>query len=193
MALTPLATVADLQARSIATADTMLVEALLAAASDAVREAAGTAINETTATVKVPTPLGRALRLPGPVRSVSSVLLDGEPIADWSLRGDTLWRSSWQCPSDIPGEVTVTYTFGLAEVPADIVNLVCSLVAAGIAHAADGFEARGDLTMLRIDDYSEQYAQGADAVSTPMELPDRTRRMLAERFGGGATMVETRS
>lgn len=189
----PLATVADLTARGIETSNTALIEALLDAASSAIREAAGTPITETTATAKFPTPDSRRLDLPAPVRSVASVVLDGEEISDWSLRGNSLWRHRWQLPGDLPGEVTVTFTFGLTETPADIVDLVCNLVGAGIAHAEGGYEAKTGLAYESIDDYRVGYAQGADANVSPMELPDRTRRMLARRFGGGSAMVVTRS
>lgn len=189
----PLATVSDLEIRGIDIPDTALVETLLASASAAVRDAAGTVITETTATVALPTPQGRRLQLPGPVQTVESVRLNGEEITDWVVRGDSLWRSRWQCRGDIPGEVEVTLTFGLLDVPEDIVDLVCSLVGAGVARAADGYEAKHGITSERIDDYSVQYTQGADAVVTPMELPARTRRWLASRFGGGVAMVATRS
>lgn len=193
MALTPLATVADLNARGVDTSNLTLVTALLDSASAAVRDAAGVAITETTATIKLSTPADRRLRLPPPVRSVASVLVNGEAVTDWSLRDDSLWRASWQAPTDIPGEVTVTFTYGLAEVPADIVDLVCALVGAGVALAGEGYEAKTGKTYENVDDYRVGYAQGSDAVVSPMELPDRTRRMLARRFGGGTAMVGSRS
>jgi len=89
--------------------------------------------------------------------------------------------------------VTVSLTFGLAEVPADVIDLVCNLVAAGLAHAEGGYESSVGKLSERIDDYSVQYAQGADAVVSPMKLPERTRRMLARRFGGSAAMAVMRS
>lgn len=193
MALQPLATTADLAARGIDKSDSELIDELLEAASSAVRDAAGVAISELTTTITLPTPQGRRLHLPGPVVEVTAVVLDGEPITDWKLRGSDLWRSSWQRGGDIPGEVEVTFTFGLDEVPADIVDLVCNLVGAGVSHAAEGYEAKTGMTRERIDNYAVGYAQGDDAVSSPMQLPKSTRRMLASRFGGGVTMVETRS
>jgi hypothetical protein len=193
VALAPLATVTDLDNRGIDITDTALVQSLLASASAAVRDAAGVAISEVTATITLPTPVGRRLHLPSPVRTITAVLLDGGAITDWKLRGDSLWRSSWQHQGDIPGEVTVTFTFGLPDVPEDIVDLVCNIVGAGVAHAAEGYEAKTGKTQERIDDYSVGYTQGDEAVVSPMELPDRTRRMLARRFGGGAAMVGTRS
>jgi hypothetical protein len=198
VALTDLAAVADLNARGIDTSDGPLVTALLASASAAVRDAAGVPITEITATIVLSTPEGRRLRLPGPVRSVAAVLLDGEALTDWTLRGGDLWRAEgWQCRGDIPSEAEVTLTFGLPEVPADIVDLVCLLVGAGVKLAAEEYAARAGVIGVteRVDDYQYgvQYAQGEAATVSPMELPERTRAMLARRFGGGATMVAVRS
>lgn len=194
MALTPLATPADLEARGIDTTDAALTEALLASASAAIREAAGTPISQTTATIVVSSPAGRRLDLPGPVQTVDSVTVDGQEVPDWSLVDDSLWLArSWTRPGGIPKPVTVTLTFGLSEIPADIIDLVCNLVAAGLAHAEGGYESSAGKLSERIDDYSVQYAQGADAVVSPMELPERTSRMLARRFGNSAASVVMRS
>ena len=190
----PLATTADLAARGIDTTDTALTDALLASASAAIRDAAGVPISRTTATITLATPAGRRLDLPPPVQSVDSVAIDGDPVTDWSLVDNSLWRvRPWTRPGDIPKPVTVTLTFGLSEVPADIVDLVCNLVAAGLAHAEGGYASSVGKVSERIDDYSVQYAQGADAVVSPMELPERTRRMLARRFGGSSAMAVMRS
>lgn len=199
MALTPLATVADLDARGIDTTDTVLVDALLASASAAVREAAGVPITETTSTISLPTPVGRRLQLPPPVSSVSSVSVDGEQVTDWTLVASSLWRArGWQRPGEIPGVVDVTLTFGLPGTPADIVDLVCNLVGAGVKHTEDGYAVRkpGLAGWAEgVDDYrrSEQYAQNADQTASPMELPKRTRQWLATRFGGGVWTVVSRS
>ncbi|PXY20883.1 hypothetical protein [Prauserella muralis] len=197
MALAPLATDADLQARGVDTTNTARVAALLAAASAEVRSAAGVPISKATATVSLPTPEGRRLALPGPVRSVTSVAIDGEPVDDWKLSGGAIWRPRWRRAGELPGDVHVTLTFGLDEVPADVVDLVCNLVGAGLEHADAGYAARSGVTSERehVDDYdvSVQYAQGGAATATPMELPDATRRRLRARFGGGAVMVVSRS
>lgn len=194
MAISPLATPADLEARGIDTSDAALVDALLASASASIRDAAGSPITETSATITVASPAGRRLDLPGPVRSVDSVTMDGQEVSDWTLVGDSLWRPrSWTVPNGTPAPVTVSLAFGLAEAPADVVDLVCNLVAAGLAHAEGGYESSAGKLSERIDDYSIQYAQGADAVVSPMELPERTRRMLARRFGGSAAMAVMRS
>lgn len=200
MALPALATVANLTDRGIDTTNTARVNALLASASAAVRAAAGRhPITETTATIVLPTPEGRRLALPGPVRSVSSVTIDGTAVTDWTKSTDSLWRDTWRLSAyDLPGEITVSLTFGLSAVPDDIVDLVCNLVGAGIEHSAAGYAARSGVTSEseRIDDYdrSRQYAQGRQATATPMELPEATKRALRARFAaGGLVTVVSRS
>lgn len=200
MALPALATVANLTDRGIDTTNTARVNALLASASAAVRAAAGRhPITETTATIVLPTPEGRRLALPGPVRSVSSVAIDGTVVTDWTKSTDSLWRDTWKLSSDdLPGEITVSLTFGLSAAPDDIVDLVCNLVGAGLEHAEAGYAARSGLAgeSERIDDYdrSRQYAQGGQAIATPMELPAGTKRALRARFAaGGLVTVVSRS
>lgn len=197
MALTPLATPDDLEDRGIDVTDTVLVSTMLAVASAEVRGAAGSPISEVTSTVRL---TGRRssqyLRLPGPpVQSVTTVLdSDSVEITDAELDGDRLWRyCGWGIYCDRPYFYNVTYVHGLPEVPADIVDLVCSLAAAGLNAAADGgYGARSGVIAERIDDYSVQYAQGADAVANVMEIPARTRRMLRARFGASAGTVASR-
>jgi hypothetical protein len=187
MALAPLASVADLTLRGIDTSNEDLCEALLGAASAAIREAAGSPISEVTSTVVLDGVQGSRLALPsGPVTSVDSVTIDGNAVTDYIVHGGILRRGAgWAagCHGIAPAPVEVTYTHGYPEVPADIVNLVCMFVAAGLAEAADG--ARAGIVGERIDDYSVQYAQGEQAVASAMEIPERTQRMLRARFGGG--------
>lgn len=192
MALAPLATPADLEARNI-DATEPLASAMLAAASAEVRAAAGSPISQTTSTVRL---TGwwydQFLKLPGPpVVSVDKVEIDGDEVDDWRLSRDRLWRASgWGCDYG-PSEVVVTYTHGFTAVPADIVDLVCSLAGAGIAAAQEGYASHAGVVTERIDDYSVTYAQGAEAVATVMELPERTRNRLRARFGGSARLVRS--
>lgn len=192
MALAPLATVDDLTARNIDATDP-LASTMLAVASAAVREAAGSPISQTESTVDL---IGRwcepYLRLPGPpVVSVSKVLIEGVEVTDWRLVGDRLWRCQGWAVTYGPNRVTVTYTHGLPEVPDDVVDLVCSLAGAGVAAAAESYAAHGGVVAERIDDYSVTYAQGADAVASVMELPEGTRNRLRARFGGSARLVRS--
>lgn len=197
MALDPLATQADLEARgvSVETAETAIVGVYLDVASTAVREAAGVAISQTGSTVAVEGQPEQWLTLPGPpVTAVDTVELDGEAVTDWRLRSGRLWRAcGWQTGCG-PSEVTVTYTHGLLSVPADIVDLVCRLAAAALVayRASPGGEALAarDVRAERIGDYSVTY--GDDGLITEMELPDYLRERLAARFGGGVEVVRSR-
>ena len=196
MALAPLATPDDLAARGLDVSDTALVDTMLAVASASVRAAAGSPIAQTTSTVKLSGGSGdRYLRLPGPpIRSVELVLVDGIEVTDWRLQGDRLWRAvGWGDECSGPVDVDVTYTHGLPEVPEDVVDLVCSLAAAGMAAATGGdYGLRAGIVAERIGDYSVTYAQGAEAVASVMELPRRTKQLLRARFGGSAGTVRHR-
>ncbi|MFW6092225.1 MAG: hypothetical protein ACODAF_10080 [Actinomycetota bacterium] len=195
MALDPLATTADLTARGIEFDETR-AEEFLDSASAEVRNAAGVPILEATFTVKLPGVCDQWLHLPGqPVTEVTSVEIDGESVDDWKLIGGHLWREDgWQDEWWEPSEVTATITGGLAEVPRDIVDLVCSMVGLALDRASGGgYASRGDQVAARIDDYSEQYdASSGGRKAGPMELPEATRQRLRNRFGGGAALVRSR-
>lgn len=196
MALDPLATLADLAAlgMTIDGDEAAIAERYLAIASAAVREAAGSPISETTSTVVVEGEADQRLRLPGPpIQSVAEVAIDGVTATDWRLRSDRLWRfAGWTAAT--PSEVEVTYTHGLPNVPDDIIDLVCRMVAAAmVAYRSqdDGAGlAAGNITSERIGDYAVTY--GGDKLITEMELPDYLRERLAARFGGGAGLVRSR-
>lgn len=197
MALAPLATVDDLVALGLVLTEDEepITENYLAVASAAVREAAGTPISETSSTVSLEGEADQRLRLPGPpIQSVDAVAIDGVAATDWRLRSDRLWRFGGWTTASGPSEVTVTYTHGLPEVPADIVDLVGRLVAGALAsyRADDGGASLGTqvVTSERIGDYAVTY--GGDGLATDMELPAYLRERLAARFGGGAGLVRSR-
>ncbi|MBX6360102.1 MAG: hypothetical protein IRZ03_08485 [Acidobacterium ailaaui] len=196
MTLSDLATVADLTARGVDTTDSAKVSAFLAAASAAVREAAGVPITRETYTVTLAGSPDAWLPLPGqPVTSVSDVEIDGTAVTDWKLVGGNLWRChGWQACHHSPSVVTATITGGLTTVPEDIVDLVCAMVGMALARAEGGdYSSRGDLIQVRIDDYSEGYESSAGSrTAGPMELPELTRRRLRARFGGGVALVRSR-
>lgn len=197
MALSPLATVADLTARGLTVApeETALVGVYLDVASTAVRTAAGVPISQTTSTITLEGEPQQRLHLPGPpVTEVTTVVVDGQPVTDWRLRSGALWRAAgWSDPCE-PSEVDVTYTHGLPEVPADIVDLVCRIAAATlIAYRSqpngEGLAAK-DIRSERIGDYSVQYGDGGRI--TEVELPQYLRDQLRARFGGGVSVVKSR-
>lgn len=198
MAFDPLAVVADLEVRGVDVTDADLATEMLAVASAAVREAAQCPISQAESTVTLPAWGDRILRLPGvPLVSVDSVEIDGDvvPSTDYKLIPEGLWcASGWGCSSE-PALVEVTYTHGLAEVGADIVDLTCNLAAAGMAEARSlaaggSFDPRA--AAERIDDYYVQWTVGAEALGSVFDLPAATRARLRSRFGGGAALVDTR-
>lgn len=198
MALDPLATVADLEARglSVDAAETDIVATFLAEASAAVREAAGVPISQTTSTVDLEGPDdSQWLTLPGPpIQSVATVEIDGQAVTDWRLRSHRLWRAGGWSTGYGPSEVTVTQTHGLPEVQDDIVGLVCRIAAAVlVAHRAEpdgeGLAAK-DVRSERIGDYAVQYGDGGRI--TEIELPEYLREQLAARFGGGISLLKAR-
>lgn len=193
MALPSLASPADLTARKIDTSDAALVDVMLAVASASVRGAAGSPILVTTSIVKLDGWLSTPwLQLPGPpVRSVSAVTINGTAVTDWRLAQERLWRRCGWGVDDGPAEVQVTLTHGLDEAPADIVDLVCTLASAGIAAAGKAGIPAGVVAQA-VGDFSVKYAEGADAVATVMDLPERTRTWLRHMFGGSAAVIGSR-
>lgn len=189
MALAPLATVADLTRLGVPTGDAALVESLLESVSAEVRDAAGSPISRVTATITLTGSREQYLPLPvKPVTEVAAVELDGLPVTDWKLVDGRLWRAGgWSFYA--PTLINVTLTYGYATVPADIVRLVCMMVAAGVYASEDGFNSSRGLTYESVDDSRVGYATGDAEVVDVAGLPERTRAMLRERFGGGATVT----
>lgn len=171
-----------------------MLSTLLGAASSSVRDAAGSPISRGTWTIAIPGRPDQWLTVPiQPVVSVTDVKLDGVELADgeWRLVGGRLWRArGWRNGCE-PAEITATVTGGLDPVPADIVDLVCSMVGSALVRVGEGYRSRqDDPSAIRIDDYSEQYTVTAgDRLAGAMELPAATRDRLAARFGGGAVVV----
>lgn len=192
MALAPLATTTDLSARGVTVGNLALA---LDVASAAVRDAAGSAISQLTSTVVVNAPRGNLLPLPGLVRSVASVSVDGTALTadDYEVLPNGLWRECGWAPLGIPLPVTVTYTHGLAStaVPADIVDLTCQLAIAWLNHTAAGGGSTAGLQSVAIDDARESYTDEAAAQISPVFIPEATRNWLARRFGAGVEVVET--
>ncbi|MFB4320668.1 hypothetical protein [Actinomadura sp. 21ATH] len=200
MALAPLATTADLDARRIAWDDEQLAETYLGVASAAVRDAAGVPISRVTSTVALYGDGSSWLRLPGPpIVSVTSVVLDGETVAPdgdggYALIDGRLFRPyGWGVCAPVPRPVTVTYVHGLAEVPADVVDLVCRMAATAIVLAGEEDDGSGlavsNIAAERLGDYAVTY--NGESGTTEMELSDRTRSRLSNRFGGAGAQVVT--
>ena len=190
MALTPLATVADLEARgvTVAAGELAAVTVYLDVASTLVRDAAGSPVSQTESTVKVEGRGTDRLPLPGaPVTAVSATLADGVALGDCKLLNGALWRAEGFAEGT---EYTVTYTHGLAEVPADIVDMVCRLAGQELMSLRSGETASRPVKTERIGDYSVGY--DTEVESGTMVLTDFQRSRLAARFGNGAGTVRAR-
>lgn len=194
--LPPLVMAADLEAFNIDVSDEAMTDMVVAAVSSGIREAAGVPITLTTSTVELGGRNSTFLDLDvKPVRSVSEVLVNGEPVEDHKVRDGRLWRKAgW---GNIEDDITVTVTHGYDKVPADVLKLAVNLIAAGLNEATsdDGLAARRGLVSRQesIDDYSRQesYVRGEDEVVDLTEIPDRTREWLRERFGSQAYVTES--
>ena len=189
MALTPLATAADLPTAWQYQDDADLDRAL-EVASASIRDAAGVSITQETSTVVVNAGRGNLLGLPGPVVAVDSVTVDGATVSadDYEILPNGLWRHcGW---GNSPVRVTVTYTHGLAVVPDDIVDMACQLAVAWLSHMSGGGGSTAGLKAVSIDDASESYTDESAGQISPTYIPDVTRNWLARRFGGGVEVVE---
>lgn len=197
MPLDPLANVTDLTVRgmSVEPGEEAMVAVYLDVASTAVRDAAGTPISQVTSTVVVDGGPGQWLTLPGPpIQEVTAVTVDGRPVTGWRLSAGRLWLAR-RWGSCEPSEVEVTYTHGLTVVPADIVDLVCRMVAAAVvayrsAEGGEGMAADREVTAERLGDWSVSYA--SDGRVSTMELTQHWRDRLAARFGASVTSLRSR-
>ena len=115
------------------------------------------------------------LELPGgPVSAVSSVEVDGEPVDGWALVGDVLLRSTsrlvvWGSPY---ATLTVTYTHGYEEAPAEV-------VAAVLLVAARTFEVPAGVRSEQLGAESVTYAPTESGLT-------QQERSLLRRFHRGA-------
>lgn len=200
MALEPLASLDDLLIRGVEFDDPFLAETMLDVASSTVRQAAGSSISLTTGTVTLwVTDDDPWVELPRLTTAVSGVVVDGEPVTDFTFAGHRLFRASgWRhrhytYASDrgAPSRVDVTLTQGLPTVPAHIVQLVCDLAILGLRVAAEG--GHDPRVMVEsVDDYRVVFNQGdpGSLLSSAMELPMATRKYLAAQFGNSTAVVK---
>lgn len=183
--MTALATVQDLQNRGITAEPTVLAETLLGSVSAAVRDAAGSHISVTESTIaEAGTPSQwLPLHVYAP-REPSAVEVDGVEVTDFKFVDNRLWRSGGWVIKREPSIVSITLEHGLDTVPADIVNMVCMFVAAGIAESKSRFAKPRGRQYISIDDYREGFATGDNEIVDPTELPQRVKDALRARFAG---------
>jgi hypothetical protein len=184
-----LATPTDLATALQEDIDTATATMLLELATARVQRAAGgqRIVDVTdTAIIDVTDPYDEYLTLPQlPVRSVSSVLLDGVAITDWYLRQQKLWRSSgWMACWSPPSQVTVTYAHGHLTgsqylQPARDFTLSLAVMAADNPKARTS-ESNGD----RRISYAEAEAR--------MQMTQSMRDAIAAQYGAGVYVTNSR-
>lgn len=209
MALAALATLQDLASRGISLADCKGdPTTILASVSEAVRDAAGCAILSTESTITIPATDDQWLDLPGgPVTAVGSVNIASDAAlvqgTDYVMVGDSLWRQQgWLSPNTTPpyapAMVTVTLTHGLAMVPEDIVDLVCSFASVALTQADEGdYGLKASIQAEHMGDYSVTWQHGMGNQSgprdpSPVSIPEGTRMWLRARFNTGVGVVGNR-
>lgn len=164
---------------------------LLARASARLRREAGRPISSTTSTVRRRVEGGKVLLPGGPITAVSTVARlaedGGATLTGWRWDG----MEHIHCIPLWCGDVNVTYTHGLATLPDELLDLVCSVaVRLGATEDAAGMEA--GIRSESIDDYQVTYA--AEAVETASGLLPGEASALAAIIGSvpGAYVVRQR-
>ncbi len=158
------ATSADLATRlkkSFSNAEKDQADQFLAGASAWIRAVTGQTISEVVDDVWITdAPTSCVLWLPQrPVSAVTSVLVDGDPVTDWDLRGSRLRRpEAWSDGSSIP-EVEIVYTHGYPE-GSDELDLAKD---ACLARAAEQRANPNGYKSEKIDDYARTHGDGSSA------------------------------
>lgn len=191
--LAPLADTDDLAARNITVPDGVDPAVALESASSAIRDAAGCSITYGESTVVLAVGDLHEFDLPaGPVASVATVLVGGLEVDGWRKVGDTLYMPP-RWTDTLPVEVTVTYTHGYLVIPADVVDLACS-VAAMAMQAVSG-QTYGEILTgsIRLGDYAETYIHppGTES-SSPVAIPDSVAEKLRCRFNTNVAVIGVR-
>lgn len=168
--------------------DTATATLLIELATGKVQDAAGQLLVAGTATAVIDVDVcdfGPWLALPqSPVRSVSSVLIDGVAATDWYLRSQRLWRlNGWNTNSSVPTQVKPTFTYGylpgaqaLQPARSDVFTL-CAMA----------YPNPGGATSEAIDDYKITYAE-ADA---RMQVSPGMRDRLRSTYGTNAYVTSS--
>lgn len=116
------------------------------------------------------------------VHSIDAVIYQGQPAA-FTRYQDTIKLQAFNADA-----VDVTFTHGLAEVPADLKELCIGMVASQVKAVESGLGMSiGGLSSLQLDDFKVGFADGGD--KTGLYLADHHIRYLQQRYGvSGWTM-----
>lgn len=171
--------------------DTATATLLIELATGKVQGAAGQRLVAATSTVVIDVGMwhyDEYLALPQlPVRSVTSVTLDGVAITDWRLSSQQLWRLyGWNTNPNAPTQVTATGVAHGYLAGAQALELARGYV---FALCAMPYETGGGgVKSEQIDDYRVTYAE-ADAA---MHVTDAMRDQLIAAYGTSAYVTTSR-
>ena len=181
MPLAPLATPADVEdrlGRDLTAEESLRLLALLEGASAAFRIAAGgQQIAEATSTARLKVRNGK-VRLPQrPVSTVSAVVdTNGNAVSFDYVMGDTVTVAvqvpdawAWEPYRNGLQAVDVTYTHGFAEVPDDVVEVVCQMAARALGRPAD----QSGVTQTSLGDASQSFGPAGSAGAVGMLADER--------------------
>lgn len=192
--------------RTFDTATAAQVDALLEDATAALVDdvLGGNMVVQGTTTAVFNVPEGeRTIVLPQqPVRSVTTVLVDGVGVTGWAVRGGRLILPGPARAVELYDvvrpvlvdsvQVTVTWLHGVPTVPAELKSwcMVLGAQALAMLEGPTGSLTPGAVAATRIDDFSVSYAQGAAggaaAAAPGLVVPDAVRERLGARWGVGA-------
>lgn len=125
-----------------------------------------------------------------PIRSVTSVEIDGVAVTDFFLRKQRLWRLlGWRGVTIEPTQVEVTYAHGYVA-GSQWLQLArdATLSLAASAYNA-GPQGGGTVESEKIDDYSVSYGKMTDAIERSFSGP--LRAAIASAYGTLTTVVQT--
>ncbi len=123
-----------------------------------------------------------------PVTAVTTVLLDGVATTDFDFVDQELHLAGTWGTGDIVDlwgyvDVTVTFSYGYATIPADLKAWCCVLASQAMQAAEGGTLGVPQVRSEQIDDYAIAYVtDGSTAMSLPAEVLERLRA----RYGAGA-------
>jgi hypothetical protein len=193
------ATVEDIAAVTGATyteAEAAQLEALAEMATDQLTaELGGTTVpvppEETT--VELDLRIGEtSLALPGPVRSVADVLVDGASAGGWEVADGRLrWPAGcgWgPAPDRQFAQIAVTYTRGYDVVPTDLKTwcVILTLQARRWLQTT-GSLSSGGVQAVRVGEWSESFSTGEAAEA--FAVPPRVAARLRARYGDGGAQA----
>lgn len=166
--------------RTFTEGETPWVESLLADASDLIRNAIEQEVfpRRTVTYTAYPSPLGREDLPQWPVVEVTDVTRDGSPIDFKAALGVVTVDGDEPCD--------ITYTFGYADAPAELVRLTCVLASQTLRDVEAGIGlASGGLTAIAIDDFRAAW-RGAE---TGTSIPATLVASLRQRYGRGGVTI----